>query len=240
MTPNQAFFTVHRDLPREGPGLADDVLWALKVADTPEDAAILDAACGPGADTVTLAEARPDARIEAVDFTPDFIEEVKRRTAVFGPRVSARTGDYTDLTGRYNFIWCAGAMYFKGFLTVLDVWRDHLSEGGAVAFSEPALSVVPPAKGVEAFWEGEGEVHDLGEIEAMLAKGGWRVEDQRWIIGEAWAAYYEPLVERVAALKVEEPHPVLAKVIAETEREIGLWRENAEQIAYSLFVVRPA
>ena len=59
VTPNQAFFTVHKDLPREGPGLADDVLWALKVAETPEDGAILDAACGPGADTVTLATSPP-------------------------------------------------------------------------------------------------------------------------------------------------------------------------------------
>ena len=80
----------------------------------------------------------------------------------------------------------------------------------------------------------------MGNIEAMLAKGGWRIEDQRWIIGEAWAAYYDPLAERVAALKAAEPHPVLAKVIAETEREIGLWRENRDEIAYSLFVVRPA
>jgi|GEM_PF-4683729 len=54
---SSAFFTVHRDLDREGPGEAADVHWALDVAGTPEDARILDAACGPGADMVTLAKA---------------------------------------------------------------------------------------------------------------------------------------------------------------------------------------
>lgn len=240
MTPSQAFFTVHRDLPREGPGLPEDVHWALEVADTPKAARILDAASGPGADVVTLAEARPEARIDAVDLQAHFVEEVRKRATRFGDRVRAREGDYTQLFDRYDLIWCAGAAYFRGFLTVLDAWRDHLSEGGAVAFSEPALTTEPPSDGVAAFWDGEGEILGLSDIEDRLAKGGWRIEDQRWIIGEAWEAYYAPQAERLQALKDGDPHPALAKVIEETEREIALWEENRDQIAYSLFVVRPA
>jgi hypothetical protein len=62
-----AFFTVHRDLPREGPGEPADVLWALKTAGVPGAVTVLDAACGPGADTVTLADALPDATITGMD-----------------------------------------------------------------------------------------------------------------------------------------------------------------------------
>ena len=240
MNRSEAFFTVHRDLPREGPGLAEDVLWALEVAGTPEEAVMLDAASGPGADTVTLAEARPGARIEAVDLQPHFVEEVRRRAEGFGDRVTAREGDYTQLYGNYDLIWCAGAAYFKGFLTVLDVWRDHLAPGGAIAFSEPALIEVPPSEGVGAFWDGEGDIQGLPELEDMLRAGGWRIEAQRWIIGEAWEAYYTPKAARCGMLKAGDPHPVLASVIAETEREIALWQENKDEIAYSLFVVRPA
>ena len=36
MIPEDAFFTVHRDLEREGPGEAADVIWALEVAGTPD------------------------------------------------------------------------------------------------------------------------------------------------------------------------------------------------------------
>lgn len=240
MTPSQAFFTVHRDLPREGPGLPEDVHWALEVAGTPENASILDAASGPGADTVTLAEARPDAQIEAVDLQSHFVEEVQQRCAPFGGRVKAREGDYTQLFDNYDLIWCAGAAYFKGFVTVLDVWRDHLKPDGAIAFSEPALVVEPPNDAVADFWDGEGDIRGLSDLEEILAKGGWQIEDQRWIIGAGWEAYYGPKAKRVQMLKASDPHPALAKVIEQTEREIALWTENQDQIAYSLFVVRPA
>ncbi len=240
MTPSQAFFTVHRDLPREGPGLPEDVHWALKVAKTPKAAAILDAASGPGADTVTLAQARPEGRIEAVDLQTHFIDEVRKRTATYGARVTAREGDYTQLFANYDLIWCAGAAYFKGFLTVLDAWRDHLNAGGAIAFSEPALTVVPPSQDVAAFWDGEGEILGLSDLEDMLAKAGWQILDQRWIIGDAWEAYYGPKAARLQMLKSQSDDPALTKVIAQSEREIALWEKNRDQIAYSLFVVAPA
>ena len=67
MTPEAAFFALHRDLPREGPGQAEDVHWALYTAAVPEEARICDLACGPGADTRTLAKARPHARITGID-----------------------------------------------------------------------------------------------------------------------------------------------------------------------------
>lgn len=43
-----AFFALHRDLPREGPGEAADVAWALEVAGVAPGARVADAGCGPG------------------------------------------------------------------------------------------------------------------------------------------------------------------------------------------------
>ena len=37
MTPDPSFFTLHRDLPREGPGRPVDVHWALYAAAVPEE-----------------------------------------------------------------------------------------------------------------------------------------------------------------------------------------------------------
>lgn len=66
MSPEErdAFFTVHRDLPREGPGEAADVRWALDQLGLSGPIDVLDAACGPGADLVELADALPQARID--------------------------------------------------------------------------------------------------------------------------------------------------------------------------------
>ena len=73
------FFQLHSDLPREGPGSADDVRWALSV--TGPAARVCDVACGPGADTVVLAEALPDARIDAMDAQAHFVAEAQRGVA---------------------------------------------------------------------------------------------------------------------------------------------------------------
>ncbi|MCV6595065.1 MAG: class I SAM-dependent methyltransferase [Silicimonas sp.] len=239
MTPNQAFFTVHADLPREGPGLPEDVHWALDLAQTPEDAVILDAGCGPGADFVTLAEARPRARVHGIDFMPDFAAEAGRRGLAFGNRARAWAGDYTDLDESYDLIWCAGAAYFKGFLTVLDVWRDHLKPGGAVAFSEPACKRdLSPA--AAAFWEGEYEPRTRPELDAELTRAGWAIEGQRWIEGAAWEAYYGPMAARLERLKAGDPAPALRAAIEEAEAEIAQWRAAPGEVVYSLFLVRPA
>ena len=85
----EAFFLLHRDLPREGPGAPEDVKWAVDLAGTHGEARVCDAGCGPGADTETLAELLPDAWIDALDLHPGFAEATAARCARFRPRVKA-------------------------------------------------------------------------------------------------------------------------------------------------------
>ncbi len=236
---NEAFFTVHRDLDREGPGEAADVLWALDVARTPAKARILDAACGPGADTATLAEARPEANILAVEITPHFIEEAQRRTERFGARVDVEERSYMELDGTFDLIWCAGAVYFHGVTPVLEAWRPHIAPGGAVAFSEPSWMLEPPSEAAQAFWAGEYEPKSLGEVEAEIHAAGWGVMGQRWIVDVPWAAYYGPMIARLDRLEEDGPTAAVAEVIQQSRDEIAKWQAAREEIAYSLFVVRP-
>lgn len=235
---NEAFFTVHRGLPREGPGEAADVLWALDVARTPAKARILDAACGPGADTAVLATARPEAEILAVEITPHFVTETKARVADFGPRVTVVEGSYMNLDGTFDLIWCAGAVYFHGIAAVLDAWAPHIAPGGAVAFSEPAWLLDPPSDAARAFWAGEYEPKTHAEIETEIHAAGWGVIGQRWIVDEPWAAYYGPMLERLDRLEEQGPETAVAEAIAETRDEIAKWQAAREEIAYSLFVIR--
>ena len=239
MTPSEAFFTIHRDLPREGPGLPEDVLWALYVAGTPEHARICDAACGPGADTVTLAEARPDARIDAVDLQAHFLDAARARCQRHGDRVRFRQTDYTSLPGDYDLIWCAGAMYFEGMETVLDAWRHRLLPGGRVAFSEPAWVSEPPSPEAQAFWSAEGHVEGLSSLCKRLGQAGWHILGQRWLIGAPWEAYYAPMKDRLGMLRAQDPNEAVAGAIDEAQQEITHWETAPDQIAYVLFVVEP-
>jgi len=239
MTRDAAFFTLHRDLPREGPGTAADVLWALEAAGTPEEAAICDAACGPGADTVTLAGARPRARIDAIDLQAHFAEEAARRTARFGPRVTVTRGDYAELPGSYSLIWCSGAVYFTGFTRALAVWKPFLDPGGAIAFNEPVFLTDQPGPGARAFWEDYPKVMPVAALNRGVEAAGWRIEAQRIQTGAAWEAYYMPMEDRIAALRASGPGSALVEVLDAAAREIAHWRTAPGEIAYALQVVRP-
>lgn len=239
---NEAFFTVHRDLDREGPGEAADVLWALDVAATPKTGARLcDLGCGPGADVVTLAEARNDAEVHGIDQMEHFIEAAKKRTERFGDRVTLETGDFMAFDGRdYDLVWCAGAAYFAGFIPFLDHWGKRLRPGGAIAFSEPSWMIDPPSDAARAFWDGEYVVKTREQIEAELHAAGWGIVGQRWIVDQPWAAYYGPMIARLDALEDASPEAPLAEAIAQSRDEIAKWQAAREEIAYSLFVVRPS
>ena len=242
MTPAEraAFFTVHRDLPREGPGEAADVHWALSQLDLSGAVDVLDAACGPGADLVTLAEALPEARITGIEKVPQFAKSARTALARFGPRVTVKEADMTRLDHSYDLIWCAGALYFLGVTEGLQGWRSALNPGGAVAFSEPVLRNSPPDAPVLAFWEEYPQITDLNGICDRVAAAGYAVRAHRMIIGAPWEAYYTPMQARVDMLRRQNPDAALRAALDENQREIDRWRAAPDQIAYALVIATPA
>ena len=93
---------VHGYQPRENERLQDQAgtLVDLLHADTayPGGDTVLEAVCGVGAQTVTLAERSPDARFTSVDVSADSIAEAKRRADGAGlTSVEFRQEDIFDL-----------------------------------------------------------------------------------------------------------------------------------------------
>lgn len=234
---DEAFLTLYTDLAREGPGAAADLGWALSVAATPQNARICDAGCGSGADTVTLAKERPKAQIDAVDQIAHFVAAAQKRVAPFGARVQVRQGDMAALSGPYDLIWCAGALYFLGVTEGLSRWRSALAPGGAVAFSEPCL-LARPSAAARAFWAEYPQITDVAGIRARVAAAGYRVLGEQMQIGDAWEAYYIPMAKRIKKLRPNATGP-LAEALDEAEREIARWRAAPSEIAYALMVVAP-
>jgi SAM-dependent methyltransferase len=233
---SEAFFTLHRDLPREGPGTPEDVLWALSHVGWPE--LVIDAGCGPGADTVTLAEALPHATITAVDKAPHFVAEAARRLAPFGARAKAIEGDLATLQGPVDFIWSAGAVYLRGLEVVLPEWRKVLRPGGKVAFSEAVFVSEQPPDAVRAFWGDFTPSTVEGLMERVRAQG-WDIHGVRRIQGKAWSDYYDPMEARIAKLRSQGVTPEVEAVLQDAEREIAGWRAAPDEIAYLLLVIEP-
>ena len=231
---DSGFWTVHRDLPREGPGSPEDVRWALDLSGTPAMARICDAACGPGADALTLCEARPEATVEGIDKTQHFIEAAQRRCA----GASFRVGDFADLSGPYDLIWCAGAAYFMGVTEALTTWRPALTPDGHIAFSEPVWLSDTPSDTARAFWEEYPGITDMAGIETRVAAAGYRSLGHRMLVGYPWVAYYDPMQARLDHLRPGADSALLGAV-DEAQREIDLWRAARDEIAYALLVVAP-
>jgi len=238
MTEMEALAILHAEMPRQGPGTAADVLWAVESLGLQGAVRIVDAGCGPGADLETLAHALPEARITGIDMFPHLAEEARHRVRAFD-NVTVKTGDMARLEGPIDLIWCVGALYFLGVTEGLRGWRPALAEGGTVAFSEP---VMPdgPRDVAEQFWADYPAITDWAGLEARIRDAGYDVLATRDIVGEGWAEYQEAQAARIAMLTTDaDPVPQLQTVLAAAAREVALWRRAPEQIRYVLVLARP-
>ena len=209
--------------------------WALEVAGVRPDAAICDVACGPGADTETLSQERPNARIDAVDLQSHFIAAVRARDL---RNVTAHQCDMLELPGQYDFIWCAGAAYIPGVERALTSWAGALRPGGAIAFSEPCHPGETLSKVAREFWGASYTPASLAGIEKRIDDAGFRTLAQRWVIGAPWAAYYDPMQSRIDHLR-QAADKGLTEILDAEQRDIDRWKQAPNEIAYSLHVVVP-
>ncbi|MEM9012751.1 MAG: class I SAM-dependent methyltransferase [Pseudomonadota bacterium] len=233
-----AFFELHRDLPREGPGDRASLDWAMAIARPPPDARILDAGCGPGADIAGLLAHAPAGQVHAVDLHAPFVAAVARASAD-DPRVTAEVADMASLPGPYDLIWCAGALYFLGVEAGLRSFTKMLTTGGHVVFSEAVWRTNNPSPGAQAAWADYPAMQDAAGVAAAIARAGFRLRDSTLLSDAAWEAYFGPVERRIADLRAGEVGAHLAAVLADAEAEISAWRAHGDEYGYALFVVTP-
>ncbi len=217
-------------LDRAGPGDAESLRWALDVAQTPDDARVLDAGCGTGADTGTLIHAVPRGRVVALDAAEAFIDVVAGKY----PQAEAVAGDMlVPPPGPYDLIWSAGAVYNTGVAAALSAWRPHLAPRGRVAFSDLRWTGMERPQAVVDFFASEGvTLSDCDALEAEIAQAGWRVLGARWVGRAGWAAYYEPLEAQLANERDEA-------LVEAFKSEINCWKLHGDSYDYRLVVVEP-
>jgi len=233
-----AFFTLHADLPREGPGDAESLAWAARLAGVAQDARILDAGCGPGGDIEGLLAAAPGGRVVAVDRHLPFVHAVND-TWAREPRVTARHADMAAEEGPFDFIWIAGALYFLGIEQGLALMRGKLARGGALAFSELVWLVANPDPVLQAHLEAEyAEMAGLNTLARRIDAADFEVLGQQALPDAAWEAYYGPMEARIARLR-PGADGALSEVLDEGQAEIELWRRHRHSFGYVLSVVRP-
>jgi ubiquinone/menaquinone biosynthesis C-methylase UbiE len=113
-SPEELFNAIARDydsIARRGMPRYDEMLDAIVacLVDGPGD--VLELGCGTGALTARLAERYPDARIHAIDASPEMLELAEARIVSAGVAAGGMVGETSFAHGRFEDLDLAGHSY---------------------------------------------------------------------------------------------------------------------------------
>lgn len=240
------FFLLHHDLPREGPGTDETTREAIgRLPPLPENAAVLDLGCGPGRQTILLAQTlrRP---VTGVDIQRRYVERLMAVAAREGVSdlVRGRQEDMMRLSDppeSVDLIWSEGAAYVPGVGEALKEWRRVLKPGGLCVYSELTWLSDSPPEPVRSFWDEHYPALTTVSGNRRIAEAAGYQTLNHWVMPATawWPNYYTPLRRRCDELApIAEHDSVLAGVIAGARREIDTFAASNGSYSYVFYYLR--
>ncbi|MFD7669243.1 GNAT family N-acetyltransferase [Streptomyces sp. NPDC059788] len=239
----EAFFALHRGLPRQGPGSDTTTRRLLEEAGPlPEHPRVLDAGCGPGRSTLLLAE-EADAHVTAVDVHQPFLDslaaEVARRR--LGDRVTVLNCSMDRLPfpdHSFDVIWAEGSVYTVGFDTALGAWHRLLAPGGILVVTEIEWTVPDPAAPVRAYWGASYPLRTRTANADAAQAAGYQVRAHRPLPeSDWWDEYYTPLAQRIA--RADPLQPGMPQALAAMRAEIAMRSDHGSDYNYAVYLLQP-
>lgn len=240
------FFEIHKNLPREGPGDSESTVKALSfVPKIPVNGKILDIACGPGMQTMDLAE-HTDGKIEALDTHQPFIEVLEEKIVKAGlrDRIQTRNHSMFDLDYEeesFDLIWSEGAIYIMGFEEGIKAWHKFLKPGGYMAVTEVSWLKKEISNKPQAFW---GKHYpDIGTISKnikIIEQSGY-VPIAHFVLPEEtwWKFYYTPMIKRIEELRREhQGDPEWESALEDELEEVELYKNYSSEYGYVFYIMK--
>lgn len=243
----EALLLIHTGIPREGPGSDASTRRALKLLpNLPQAPRVLDLGCGPGRQTLVLADALEGSHISAVDIHQPYLDRLQRAACASG--LGARIGienismdNLNRASGSVDLIWAEGSAYCIGVETALRLWRPLLTPEGLLGFTELTwLAAERPPEAAEFWAAGYPAMTDLeGNASRLNAAGYALLYTFTLPSSDWWDAYFTPLLKRMESLRQNAPRDLdLAPAIAATEREIEIYRRYGESFGYVFYLAQ--
>lgn len=243
---SKIFFEIHQDIPREGPGDAASTRKAFSMlTQLPARPHILDIGCGPGKQTLDLAQLT-EGNIIAIDSHPPFVEHLRKQAHLAGvaDRVTALEGDMFTLNvekEHFDLIWSEGAIYIIGFEQGLRAWKPFLKPGGYIAVTQVAWFQPNPPQKLREFWEREyPDMQTREDYLTCIPRAGYEVIGHFPLPESAWwEDYYTPLEPRLHRLQEKYSNdPEALDIIEQHQIEIEMYRKYPQYYGYEFYIVR--
>lgn len=238
---------LHRSNFRQGPGGEAETKKALMLAglDKSRPLKIADIGCGTGASTIQLAK-ELDAEITAVDFLPEFLEELQARAKEHGVAdqintLSCSMDALPFADEEFDIIWLEGAIYNMGFEAGVSAWKRFLKPGGKLIVSEITWLTAERPSELQSHWNTEYPEIDVASAKiGILERHGYIPEGYFYLPTSCWIDnYYHPIQNGLDAFLERNNGSDAAREIAECEKaEIALYEKHGDYYSYGVYIAK--
>lgn len=239
----EALIALHSGLERQGPGdPAFSEFIIEQLPELPPNPAIADIGCGAGAGALILAR-KYRSRVKAVDFSKVFLDQMMQRARLEGLEgliepIECDMGKLDWQPGSIDLLWSEGAAYNISFEGALITWRPLMAANAIAVISEmnyfsndaPEV-VVHYMKSAYPGIKTESANSDLINSSGFKLLALHRLPTNAW-----WENYYDPLREKITALKDTDDH-VMQAVIDEAEEEMKFFKVHHDDFGYTYYLM---
>ena len=243
----QLLIDLHRPAARQGPGGEAETRQAMALAglDRSRSLKIADIGCGTGASTILLAK-ELDAELTAVDFLPEFLDELQTRAKDHGvaERITTLSCSMDALPfsdEEFDVIWSEGAIYNMGFEAGASAWRRFLKPGGKLIVSEITYLTAERPSELQSHWDSDYPEIDVASTKiGILEKHRYCPEAYFYLPTYCWIEnYYRPMQNRFDAFLKRHGKSDPAKAIVEAEKhEIALYEKYRDYYSYGVYIAK--
>jgi ubiquinone/menaquinone biosynthesis C-methylase UbiE len=212
----------------------------------PDRARILDIGCGPGQQTIHLAELHSGATIVAVDTHRPYLDRLRARSVTEG--VAGRVAPVLASMFTIPFgdacadgIWAEGSIYIIGFERGLREWKRLLKSGGYIAVTHLSWLTSEVPDEPRAFWANNYPAIATVEANLSIARASGFETVEHFALPQSawWDDYYSPMEQRLSMLRAQYENDEQAVAVIEHSRtEIDLYRRFATCYGYVFYVLR--
>ncbi|MCC6240800.1 MAG: class I SAM-dependent methyltransferase [Phycisphaerales bacterium] len=238
----KALIDLHRGVGREGPGDLEFSRQILaELPSLPAKPRIVDLGCGSGAGALLMAEYF-GVPVTAVDLAKPLLDAMMEQARARGlsGRIHPLACDFSDLPmepSSIDLLWSEGAAYNLMFAGALKKWRPLLAPNGVAVISELTWFTDKVPDQPRRYWErAYPAIADEAGNTACAKAAGFDVVSTRRLPAEAWwDNYYNPMLERIAAMSNLDA--TMQTVIDEMQSEIDLFRHHSQHYGYTFYVL---